>query len=164
MSRFAILLALATVACGSRSTTTAPTPEDRFAALVGTEHPPRPTGFADVASYLLDEASGGRWVVAEVSSSSGSRAVILDQVVARGARGATRWRTTAVQPLRAADSALTVQFGTCTAGGRSDRWVVGLTTPTANAVVRRAWRVDTVGRQFAALDASTVRCDDLMGS
>ncbi len=164
MSRFVILMVLSTAACGSRTATTAPLPQDRFAALVGTEHPPRPTGITEVSSYLLDETSRARWVVAEVRAAGDpARAVILDEVIARSA-GATRWRTAAVQPLRAADSALTVQLGTCAVAGRADRWVVGLATSAAKPVVRRAWRVDTAARRFTALDAAKVTCDDLMGS
>lgn len=165
MTRLAILMTLATAACGSRTAATIPPPQERFAALVGTEHPPRPTGITEVASYLLDETSGGRWVVAEVQAvGNPARAVILDEVIARRATGATRWRTAAVQPLRAVDSALTVELGTCAVAGRADRWIVGLTTAANTPVVRRAWRVDTVARRFTAIDAAKVTCADLMGS
>lgn len=165
MSRFVILMVLFTAACGSRTATTAPLPQERFAALVGTEHPPRPAGITEVASYLLDETSRGRWVVAEVKvAREPSRAVILDEVIARSTSGATRWRTAAVQPLRVADSALTVELGTCAVAGRTDRWIVGLATSAAKPVVLRAWRVDTVTRAFTAIDAAKVTCDDLMGS
>ncbi|MBA2291212.1 MAG: hypothetical protein H0W15_02020 [Gemmatimonadales bacterium] len=164
MTRHVILMALATAACGSRTTTTTPPPQDRFAALVGTEHPPRPAGITEVASYLLDESSRGRWVVAEVKAARDpARAVILDEVISRGAAGATRWRTAAVQPVRAADSALTVALGTCSVAGRADRWIVGLTTSAAKPLVRRAWRVDTATRRFTSVDAAKVTCDDLMG-
>ncbi|MEO5824439.1 MAG: hypothetical protein ABIR59_00955 [Gemmatimonadales bacterium] len=165
MSRFVILMVLSTAACGSRTATTAPLPQERFAALVGTEHPPRPAGITEVASYLLDQTSRGRWVVAEVKAvGDPARAVILDEVITRGTSGATRWRTAAAQPLRAADSTLTVQLGTCAIAGRADRWIVGLTTAASTPVVRRAWRVDTAARAFTAIDAAKVTCDDLMGS
>lgn len=165
MSRFVILMVLSTAACGTRTATTAPLPQERFAVLVGTEHPPRPAGIIEVSSYLLDETSRARWVVAEVRAAGDpARAVILDEVITRSASGTTRWRTVAVQPLRAADSALTVELGTCAVAGRADHWIVGLATSSAQPVVRRAWRVDTVARRFTALDAAKVTCDDLMGS
>lgn len=152
------------VGCAGGNVATTPRSADRLAALVGTEHPPRPSGVTEVGSALLDDTERGRWVLAEIRSDDGTaRAVVLEQVITPGSRGAARWRTLALQSIASDNAALTLQLASCGRGKAVDRSIVALTSGTTALKVRQAWRADTTARQFRSIDASTVTCESADG-
>ena len=165
MFRPALLSLAALAACSHAAPATSPDPVEPLAAMLGTEHPPRRAGITERSSYLIEESERGRWVVAElVVQAPAARAVSLDEIITGGTATTARWRTVAIQRVAAADSLLPLHLGTCEVSGRHDRLVVGLGKPSVTVAVRQAWRVDTIGRRFVAIDAATVHCVDLTGT
>lgn len=164
MYRPALLLIAGLAACATRTTPTtpAPAPRDALDQLVGVEHPPRPPHIIERSSYLLDTTVQGRWVVAELMAGPDrARGIVLDRVTTPGARNQVRYRTVAVQRIAPSDSLLPAHFGTCSVSGRADRTVVAVGRATASGAIRHAWRADTTNGAFTALDATSVRCEDV---